>query len=333
MKKIRKPKIASGGSPLSFKHYLLSQDLSESTSEHYSYYVYDFIGWLDKQDVEPENAGAKEVTAFLERLKKQGIGNSTRAIRLSAIKHYFDYQIANGKRESNPVEALKIRGQQKNTLYAVISPQELDHLYSSYTIPEEDDPMKTKNWFGSYRLSRQRNKAILGLMVWQGLRTPEINNLKVKDVKLREGKIHISGGRKGAERELELKPQQIMELMEYQLKTRPELLKHFPKQETTISEMEQKFFISAPRMGHKESVRQDSFHTWKRLSEEVAKLNPRFVNFQQVRFSVIVHWGKQYNIRKVQYMAGHKSITSTERCLLGQVEDLQNEIEKYHPIG
>lgn len=88
--------------PLSFEHYLLVQGIKGATAQEYSYYVYDFIGWLDRQNIKPEKAAAKEIAAFLERLKKQGIGDSTRAIRLNAIKHYFNYQVANGKRKSIP---------------------------------------------------------------------------------------------------------------------------------------------------------------------------------------------------------------------------------------
>lgn len=102
MKKPRKPKTASGELPLSFEHYLLAQGIRGITATDYSYYVYDFIGWLDRQNIKPEKARAKEMAAFLERLKKQGIGESTRAIRLSAIRHYFNYQLASGKRKNMP---------------------------------------------------------------------------------------------------------------------------------------------------------------------------------------------------------------------------------------
>ena len=113
MKKTRQPEMISGELPLSFEHYLLVQGIKGATTQEYSYYVYDFIGWLDRQNIKPEKARAKEMAAFLERLKKQGVGESTRAIRLNALRHYFNYQIASGKRKSNPVDSLKIPGRTK----------------------------------------------------------------------------------------------------------------------------------------------------------------------------------------------------------------------------
>jgi integrase/recombinase XerD len=77
----------------------------------------------------------------------------------------------------------------------------------------------------------------------------------------------------------------------------------------------------------------DSINIWKALSREVKTVNKQFINFQQIRASVITHWLKQYNLRQVQYMAGHRFISSTERYLAGQIEELQEEIDNYHPIG
>jgi len=45
-------------------------------------------------------------------------------------------------------------------------------------------------------------------------------------LKLKEGKLFIGGGRKSNERTLELKSNQIIELVEYQYTTRAELLRY-----------------------------------------------------------------------------------------------------------
>lgn len=99
--------MIGGELPPGFEYYLLAQGIGVGTATDYSYYVYDFIGWLDRQNIKPEKAKAKEITGFLERLKKQGIGDSTRAIRLRAIKHYLNYQVASGKRKNMPVAFMK----------------------------------------------------------------------------------------------------------------------------------------------------------------------------------------------------------------------------------
>ncbi|HAV54320.1 MAG TPA: integrase [Aequorivita sp.] len=62
-------------------------------------------------------------------------------------------------------------------------------------------------------------------------------------------------------------------------------------------------------------------------------LNLRVKDSKQIRASVITHWLKHYNIRKVQYMAGHRYISSTERYVQDNLEDLHEMIENLHPIS
>ena len=68
------------------------------------------------------------------------------------------------------------------------------------------------------------------------------------------------------------------------------------------------------------------------MTKEIKKQDSKFINFKQVRTSVITHWLKQYNLRQVQYMAGHRYISSTEAYLVNQTEDLQADIDNYHPF-
>ena len=46
-----------------------------------------------------------------------------------------------------------------------------------------------------------------------------------------------------------------------------------------------------------------------------------------------MNWIKHNNIREVQYLAGHKHISSTEKYRQQEVETLQKSLEKYHPMG
>jgi integrase/recombinase XerD len=66
---------------------------------------------------------------------------------------------------------------------------------------------------------------------------------------------------------------------------------------------------------------------------KLKKLNRNIESVQQIRTSVITHWLKHYNLREVQYMAGHRYVSSTEAYLINDLDDLQEDINKYHPIG
>lgn len=310
----------------SFEKYLQSKDLSKATIKHYNSQALSFITWCDIQNIEVENSTSTEITSYLKHLQNKGQQNKTRNVQLGILKHFFDYQIQAEQREDNPAKHIKIRGTKNKMLYPLYTKQELESLYHSYEIPTDEHKKSKCNWFGNYKLSRSRNKAIISLMIYQGLCTDEVNRLTIKDVKLKEGNIFITGTRKSNERTLELKPHQIMELMEYQLTVRNELQKLNPNK----TEL---YFLPTPAAGKKTITNNDGINIWKRLSEEIRSTNKKFINFKQVRTSVITHWLKQYNLRQVQYMAGHRYVSSTEAYQANNIEELQDDIKKYHPIG
>ncbi|CAN5270508.1 hypothetical protein BH09BAC3_BH09BAC3_35120 [soil metagenome] len=310
----------------SFEKYLQQKDLSKATIKCYNDEMMEFIVWCDMQNIEVENSTSTEVTSYLKHLQNKGQHSKTRNINLNILKHFFDWQIQAEQREDNPAKHIKIRGTKNKMLYPLYTKQELESLYHGYEIPTDEHKKAKCNWFTNYKLSRSRNKAIISLMIYQGLCTDEVNRLTIKDVKLKEGNIFITGTRKSNERTLELKPHQIMELMEYTLQVRQLLQALTPNK----SEL---YFLPTPAAGKKAITDNDGINIWKRLSEEIRNTNKKFINFKQVRTSVITHWLKQYNLRQVQYMAGHRYVSSTESYLANQMEDLQADIEQFHPIG
>ena len=308
----------------SFKSYLESQGKSKSTITYYMRYALDFISWLDKDHTEIEHATAKEVLSYLNHLQNKGLDNKTRNIRLNVIKLFFNWQVQQEQRESNPVSHVKIRGTKRQKLYPILSKEELEQLYLTYQVPSEKDPKSHLNWFKTMQLSKARNKTLLSLIINQGLTTAEISKLTLTDLKLKEGKVYIEGGRKSAARTLELKSNQIIELMEYQYQIRPTLL-NYQKEETNL------LFLSVPVAGQKYATGKGNLQIWKGLTREMKEKHKVFQNFKQVRASVITHWLKQYNLREVQYMAGHKYVSSTEKYLANQAEDLRSDIDRFHP--
>lgn len=319
----------------SIEKYLQSKGYSKSTIKCYHTEIMEFIVWCDKENIEPENTTGTEVTGYLKHLQNKGQNNKTRNVNLNILKHYFNYLISTEAREDNPAKQIKIRGVQTKQLHTIFTKPELENIYHNYKTLEETDEKSNRNWFKKSLVSKKRNKAILSLMIYQGLTTDEVNRLTTADIKLKEGKIFIAGTRKSNERELELKPHQIMELMEYQLTTRKELLQYKAAAGSPPSgELEGAlYFIPSPSAGKQTTTNNDGINIWKRLRDEIRACNKKFVNFQQVRASVITHWLKQYNLRQVQYMAGHRYVSSTENYLANQMEDLQKDIENYHPIG
>ncbi len=52
---------------------------------------------------------------------------------------------------------------------------------------------------------------------------------------------------------------------------------------------------------------------------------------KQIRASVITNWLKHYNLREVQYRAGHRFVSSTESYKINDIETLQNDIVQFSP--
>ena len=308
----------------SFKDYLQQQGKSQSTVKHYNSYILDFLDWLDQDNTEIENATAKEVLSYLNHLQQKGQENKTRNIRLNVIKQFFNWQIDQNQRADNPIQHLKIRGSKTKRLYQLLDKQQLESLYHAYEIPLENDERSNRNWFRKYRLSKARNKAVLSLLIHQGITTPEVERLTVNDLRLKEGQIFIAGSRKSNERTLALKSNQIIALMEYQYTTRSELLNY--QEDKGVKRL----FLPVPSAGQQKA--NDTLQIWKGLTSEVKSEHKHFMNFKQVRTSVITHWLKQYNLRQVQYMAGHRYVSSTEGYLVNHVEDLQADIDQFHPF-
>jgi site-specific recombinase XerD len=69
------------------------------------------------------------------------------------------------------------------------------------------------------------------------------------------------------------------------------------------------------------------------LSLPLKKINHKSINLKQIRNSVVVNWLRQHNLRKVQYLAGHRYISSTERYQQDDLESLHKTINIYHPFS
>jgi integrase/recombinase XerD len=74
-------------------------------------------------------------------------------------------------------------------------------------------------------------------------------------------------------------------------------------------------------------------NTLEKIKKQLHSVEPRLESLRQLRASAITKWLKLYNLRQVQHLAGHKWISSTEGYLQDEMEGLQEEINKFHPLG
>ena len=289
----------------SFKMYLLQKGYSLPTITSFERVVNKYLKWLKKENITEISASYNDILHYIQG-KRNTVKQRTIQSEVNAIKHYYNYLQELDLVSENPTLNIVVKGVKRKLLYHTLNKQELEKLYNDYRNLENDG------------LAKKRNEIILSLLVYQGLNSSELGNLKTTDLKLREGKIFISGTRRSNERSLKLESHQILDFMEYQLKTRADILQETQKETDLLFTS----FGSSTK-----------FHNIiSKLLPQLKKLNTKVKSVHQIRTSVIVHWLKMYNLREVQYMAGHRYVSSTEAYLMNDLEDLQEEIEKYHPM-
>ena len=288
-----------------FIKYLLQKGYSIKSSERYLKDIERYKKWLIKENITEEAVSYNDVTHYIQS-KKGSVKQITIQTILASLKQYYNYLVELGFVKENPTVNVQIKGIKRKVLHNILSKPELEKIYFDYKNLESES------------LSKKRNEIIVSLLVYQGLNTNEIQNLIVKDVKLREGKIFIKGNRRSNERTLKLESHQILDFMEYQLKTR-EIILQETKKETDL------FFVTQGSSLKLQNVMQ-------KLMQQLHKQNGQVKSVKQIRASVITGWLKVYNLREVQYFAGHRYVSSTENYLINDLEDLKEDINKYHPI-
>lgn len=151
------------------------------------------------------------------------------------------------------------------------------------------------------------------------MNTRDLQLLEVENVQLYKGKITVSGTKKSNTREIELKPFQLMEFMEYINEVRPRILRETNKAtEQLLLQIGKSFKLH---------------NTIGKMAKELKQINNSFTDVKQIRTSVIVHWLKVHGLRKTQYLAGHRYISSTERYQQDDLESLHETINNFHPFS
>lgn len=295
---------------LTYKEYLQKQTYSKSTITVHLLRVQRFIGWIKNYGITADTLTYKELMQYVKYLKEQkkykvpSINNELRAVKL-----YYDYLIFTEISATNPAEGVAIRGTRHKVISNILSTQELEDLYYSCATEHHD------TFFKAIKI---RNKVVLGLMIYQGIKPIELYHLELSHVQLHKGSIYIPGTKRSNPRTLVLHPSQILAIQNYTENTRMYLANRIKTENT-----EQLIYGSTHQMN---SITH-------RIISSLKKYNAKLKNVAHLRTSIIVNWLSKHHLRKVQYMAGHRYISSTERYKQDDLENLQEIINKYHPIS
>ena len=301
-----------------FKEWLMLKKYSPATVGSVVKIVEQFRRWAESEGVaELEEVSYRDAMLFIQWCSKNGAAQKTIANYLMHIRKLYNFLMSEGTVKENPVAHIKVQGIKRKIYHDILSTEELQKLYDLYptTVIAEAVKIIPPQWKNI--LSKKRNKAILGLLINQGLRVEEVAAITLQDLQLREGKIIIHAQRRIAARTMKLESHQVYEIMDYIHGTRKEFLRTNDATDKLFlhwKKGERFYGITALMLSH------------------LRKINNRIKNFDQIRASVITQWLKQYDLRKVQYMSGHKYVSSTEDYKTNIIDELQDDITKFHPL-
>lgn len=262
-----------------------------------------FLEWLEQENMEPAECTYADLLSLVGYLRRETYSTIYINQGLWGVQRLYNFLIAEGKTEYNPAVNFRIRGGVTKLPRGVLSRKQIEGIYQSY------EPRT---------IVQRRNKVLLSLICYQGLVRQELDHLEPGDIHLATGTILIRKKGRLQRRKLPLEAHQVLLFQQYLQEVRPQLLEKKGRGNDRL----------LVTTGSSDSVVDVACEFLKELQGK----HPHLRSFQHIRNSLITQWVDQYNIRQVQYMAGHNSIITTQRYLKVNLQGLQNQLKKYHPL-
>lgn len=291
-----------------YRHYLqIERGLSHNSIENYSYDIWKLINYLDdnKIKVSPISIDNDIIKEFIYKISKS-INPRSQARLISGLRNFFDYLVFENYRKENPldlIETPKIGRKLPDTLTVadidlLISTIDLSYQYKNINLGE-------------------RNRAIIETLYSCGLRVSELINLKISDLFFDEGFIKVTGkGNKQRFVPIGDKTQKYIDIWK-------SIRNHIDVQ----SDSKDILFLNYKG---KKLTRAMIFTIIKNLVEKSGL--KKTVSPHTFRHSFATHLLENgADLRAIQMMLGHESITTTEVYVHVDRSHLSNVLNKYHP--
>lgn len=282
----------------------LEKSLSSNSVEAYLHDLRLLTTFLEESEQQqtPSDITSKHLEEFLVWINRQGMSDRTQARILSGVKAFYKYLLIENITKKNPTILLE-------------SPKLARKLPEVLNIPEID------SLIGSIDLSTPqgtRNKAMLETLYGSGLRVSELVNLKVSNIHLDTGFLRVTG--KGdKERLVPIGSIASKNITLYMDTVRNHI---------TIKAGEENILFLNRRGSRLTRVM--VFTIIKKLAVKAGiKKNVSPHTFRHSFATHLIEGGA--DLRAVQEMLGHESITTTEIYTHLDRNYLRDSIIQYHP--
>ena len=264
-------------------HIFLERGLSVNTREAYTRDVARFLTYLEEEHLRPEDVRLEDLHKFTWTLHDLGISARSIARILSGLRSFYHFLLLDGYIQDDPtvlLESPKI-GQH---LPEVLTIEEIDAIIAAIDLSQEEG---------------QRDRAIIEMLYSCGLRVSELCSLLLSDLFLDEGFLRVTG-KGNKQRLVPVSPRAIRELKNWFIDRNTIDIK--PGEEDYV-------FVSHRRKKHLSRI--TVFHNIK-LYAETAGIT-KTISPHTFRHSFATHLLEGgANLRAIQAMLGHESISTTE---------------------
>ncbi len=287
-----------------FTYYLkIERGLADNTVQNYRLDILKLTNYISEYNatLTPELVDEETLQGFIYSISKV-INARSQARLISGLKSFFDYLIFEGYRKTNPLELIE-SPRLGRRLPDTLSTDEIDQLVEAIDLSH---------------LQGHRNKAIIEALYGCGLRVSELVELKISDLFFEKGFIKVIGkGNKERLVPINTYTQKFISIYKDEFRI------HINQQ----SEFKDILFLN--RRGA-QLTRAMIFTIVKQLAKKINL--QKNISPHTFRHSFATHLLENgANLRVIQQMLGHESITTTEIYMHLDKTHLKSVLENYHP--
>lgn len=287
-----------------YQNYLrLERGLSKNTIENYTFDVEKLVSFLNKYEIKasPVSISKEYIQQFIYEVASS-VNPRSQARLISGLKSFFSYLIFEDYRTDSPLELIEIPRIGRK-LPDTLSTEEIDALIAAIDVSTPEG---------------ERNKVMLETLYSCGLRVSELVTLKISDLFFEEGFIKITG--KGNK-------QRFVPIEEATIKLITDYVNFVRASNSVQKGFEDTLFLN--RRG-RQLTRAMVFTIIKNLAVKI-NLN-KIISPHTFRHSFATHLLENgADLRSIQLMLGHESITTTEVYVHLDRKFLSEVLNNYHP--
>lgn len=281
----------------------LEKGLSENSVLAYEQDLDKLRSFCSEHGIDLVHATADDLHRFVQEVLSSVENTKSQARILSGIHSFYRFLVYHNYIDQDPSELIEMPKRDMH-LPEVLTVEEIDRMIVAIDLSTPEG---------------HRNRAIIEMLYGSGLRVSELTTLKLSRIYLNEGYMLIEG--KGSKQRLVPISPVAMEWFTYWLSDRSKL----------DVKPEYKDYAFLNRYG-RGLTRAMIFTIVKRLAAEAGIR--KTISPHTLRHSFATHLLQNgADLRIIQQMLGHESITTTEIYTHLDIQDLRQAVLKYHPAN